>query len=135
MDAHGTGQLCDTRNRHLYLLAGRHDEVAKLVDDNHDIGHVFMTIGQAQLVVDILAVVFFDVFRSRHLEQVVTGVHQFAQAVQGIDHLLHVGDDRFIRVWHLRHEMVGNGTVDAELHLLGVAEHEFQFIGMLLVEQ
>ena len=42
---HGTCQLSDTCNRLLDLFSSGHDQVTKLIDDHHDIWHVFMSVG------------------------------------------------------------------------------------------
>ena len=42
------------------------------------------------------------------------------------DSLCYVGDDGFVIVVHLRHEVIGNGRVDAELHLLRVDVYKRQ---------
>ena len=135
VDAHGTGQLGDTGDGELYLLAGGHDEVAELVDNHHYVGHVLMAVGQTQLAVHKLAVVFLDVARTGFLQQVVAGVHQHAKALQRANHLRHIGDDGLVVIVHRSHEMVGDGGVDVELHLLRVYQHKLQLVGVLLVEQ
>ena len=95
-----------------------------------------MTVGKAELTVHEFLVVFLDVTRTGHLQQVVAVVHQFAEGVERADYLGHIGDDSFLVariVGNLRHEVVHDGGIDGEFHLLGVNEHEFQLVGVLLI--
>ena len=138
MDTHGTGQLGNTGNRQLNFLTSRHDQVAILINDDHDVGHVTMTVGHAQLMLDELLVVLLDISCSRNLQEIIAVIHQFTQGVQGLDHLGNVCDDGFLFLiirWNLRHEVVHNRCIDAELYLLRIDEHELQFVRMFLIEQ
>ena len=94
-----------------------------------------MTLGEVELVVDELLVIFFNVTRASHLQKVIARVHELAEGVQRSHHLRHIGNDRLFLVLGKRcHEVVGEGRVDAEFNLLRVYQHELQLIGMLLVE-
>ena len=44
-----------------YLLARRHYEVAKLVYNHHDVGHVAVSLLGVELTVDELVVIFLDI--------------------------------------------------------------------------
>ena len=68
VDADSTSQLSNTCDRQFHLFACSHDEVAKLVDDDNDIRHVFMSISEAQFVVDVFLVILLDVSGSSLLE-------------------------------------------------------------------
>ena len=95
-----------------------------------------MPVGKLQLVVDEFVVVFLDVAGSGHLQQVVSVVHQFAERVQRANHLRHIRNDGFFLsgvVGNLGHEVVYDGCIDGEFHLLGVDQHELQLVGMLLI--
>ena len=134
MDAYGARQLSDTRYRQLYLFAGSHYQVAKLVDYHHDIWHKLMSVLRIELAVLEFLVVFLDVARSRYLQQVVACVHLLAQRVERAHHLGHVGDDGFgSLVGHHCEEVLFERSIDRELHLLGVNEHYLQFCRMLLI--
>ena len=61
MNAHGTCQLSDARDRELHFFAGGHDQVAKLVDDYNDIRQIAMTFLGVQMALDKFLVVFLDV--------------------------------------------------------------------------
>ena len=135
MYADCTCQLCDTCDRHLHLLACSHDKVAELVDDNHDVRHELVSVFRIESAVQELVVIFLYITRTGELQQVVAVVHECTQTLQCAYHLRNVGDDRFVVVVNLRHEVVGDRRVDAELHLLRVDEHQLQFVRMLLVEQ
>ena len=67
VDTHGTCQLCDACDGQFYLLAGRHDEVAELVDNDHDIGHELVAVLGVELAVLELLVIFLEVTRARFL--------------------------------------------------------------------
>ena len=136
VDANGTCQLCDTCNRQFYFLAGSHDQIAEFIDDYHDVRHIVVSVGKLQLVVDEFVVVFLDVAGSGHLQQVVSVVHQLAERVQRANHFRHIRDDGLFFscvVGNLCHEVVHDGCIDGELHLLGVYQHELQLVGMLLI--
>ena len=136
VDAYGTGQLCNTCNRQLYLLACRHNQVTELIDDDDDIWHVLMSVLRIQLAVNELLVILLDIARLGHLQQVVAGIHLLAQRVQRAHHLGDVCDDGIrLLVWYLGQEVLLNSGIDAELHLLRVYQHYLQFCRMLLVEE
>ena len=134
MDTHGTGQLGDTGDRQLNLLAGGHNQITELIDDHHDIWHIPVTTARRDLTVDELPVVLLDISGTHLLQQVVAGIHQLTERVQRPYHLRHVGDDGIgIVIGHLRQEMVDQRIVDRELHLLRVHEHDLQLCGVLLI--
>ena len=66
VDAYGTGQLCNTCNRQLYLLACRHNQVTELINDNDDIWHVLMSVLRIQLAVNELLVILLNIARLSH---------------------------------------------------------------------
>ena len=93
-----------------------------------------MTVGEPQLVVDKLIVIFVNLPYLRLLQQVVAMVHELTERVERAHHLLHVGDDRLILVLRQGGHVVGrNLIVDAELHLLRVDQYELQLIRVLLI--
>ena len=133
VDTHGTSQLGDTSDRKFHLLAGCHDQVAKLIYDYHHVWHIFMSVGQLEPVVDVLLVILLDVSGTGFLQQVVSAIHQHTETVERSYHLGNICDDRFFLVRNCCHEMVGDAGVNAEFHLLRVDEHQFQLIRMLLI--
>ena len=52
VNAHGTRQLGDACNGKLHIFTRRHDKVAKLVDDHHDVRHKLMSLFRIQATVD-----------------------------------------------------------------------------------
>ena len=95
-----------------------------------------MSVFGTEPMVEEFGVVFFDVSRSGFFEQVIAAVHQHAESVERSHYFRCVGDDRFVHVLvQRRHEVVGYGAIDAEFDFFRVDEHEFQFVGMFLVEQ
>ena len=133
--AHGTRQLRDAGDGQFHFLAGSHDEVAELVDNHHDVRHILVPCLGVKAACLKLGVVFLDVPHLGFLEQVVAVVHELAEAFERLHHLRHVGDDGVFAVGDFGEEMVLNRGVHAELHFLRVYHHEFQFGGVLLVEQ
>ena len=136
--ADGTCQLGNAGDGKLYFFACRHDEVAVLVDDNHDVGHIAMAVLRVELPFAELLVVFLDVPCVSLLQEVVAVVHLYAEALERLDDLVHVGDDGFFHVFvafDLCQEVVHDGGIEAELHLLRVNHHELQLCRMLLVEE
>ena len=85
-------------------------------------------------MVHVFLIIFLDVSCTRLLQQVVTAIHQHAEAVQGSHHLGYIGDDRLLLVRNSCHKLIGDARIYAEFHLLRVDEHELQFVRMLLVE-
>ena len=79
VDAHGTRLLGNTCNRQLYLLAGCHNQVAILVDDHHDIRHVFMASLRIQFAGNELAVIVLDIAFTGSHQQFVAGIHLYAE--------------------------------------------------------
>ena len=131
---HGTCQLGNTGNRQLYLLAGSHNQITELIDDNDDIWHETVTASGRNLTVYEFLVVLLDIPGTHLLQQVVTGIHQFAEGVQRTYHLCDVGNDWIgIIVGHLGKEVVDKRIVDGELHLLGIDEHYLQFCRVLFI--
>ena len=94
-----------------------------------------MSLLRIEAMIEELVVIFLNVSCSGEFQQVVAMVHERAKTLQRAHHLCYVGDDGFVIVVHLRHEVIGNGRVDAELHLLRVDKHQLQLVRMLLVEQ
>ena len=93
-----------------------------------------MTVVGIQLTGDEFLVVFLDVMGSGNLQQVVAGVHLLTERIQRAHHLRHISDDRVgILIWHLCKEVVGDGLVKTEFHLLWVDEYDLQLGGMLLI--
>ena len=138
VDADGTGQLSNAGDGEFYLLAGCHDEVAVLVDDDHNVWHVAMAVVRVELALAELLVVLLHVPCMSFLQEVVAVVHLDAKALERLYHLVHIGDDGLLHVFvafHLCQEMVHDGSIEAELHLLRVDHHELQLSRMLLVEE
>ena len=136
--ADGSCQLCDAGNGKLYLLACRHDEVAEFVDDNNDVGHVAMPVVRVELAVAELLIILLDVFGVGFLQQVVAVVHLEAKALKRLNDLIDVCDNGLFLVlvaFHLSQEVVDDGAVEVELHLLRVNHNQLQLCRMLLVEQ
>ena len=136
MDTYGTCQLGNTCNRKLDLLAGRHDQITELIDDDDDVRHVVVTVGQAELMVHVLMVILLNIARTSHLQQIVAVVHQFTEGVERTDHLGNVRDDSLLIagfIGNLGHEVVHDRRIDGEFHLLWVNKHELQLVGMFLI--
>ena len=133
--ADGSSELCDTRNGEFHFLSRGHNKVAKLVDDDNNIGHIFMTIFRVELTGREFGIIFLDVSRLGTLEQVVSVIHQLAEALERLDHLSDVGDDGIVAIRDSCKEMVFYGRIDTELHLLGVDHDEFQLRRVFLIEQ
>ena len=71
-------------------------------------------------------------------QQVVALVHLHAQGFKRLHHLVHIGDDGLVGLLcalHLCQEVLDQGIVQAELHLLGIHHYQFELCGMLLVEK
>ena len=108
VDTHGTCQLGDAGDRKLHLLAGCHNQIAKLIDNHHDVWHKFVTVSKFQAMVHVFLIILLDVSGSRLLQQVVTAVHQHAETVQCSHHLGNIGDDRLLLIRNGCHKLIGD---------------------------
>ena len=126
VNAHRPSQLRQSRDRHLHFLSGRHDQVGKLVNHEHDERQVLVTLLRIQPPRDELLVVFLDVSRSGFLQQLVTVVHLDTERVQGIDNLFCICDDRLFLVRQLREEVLLDETSlqDEEITDINIASNE-----------
>ena len=137
MYADGTRLLGDAGNWQLNLLAGSKDEVAILVDDNHDIRQIAVAVLRIELTVDELFVILLKLSHVGILEKTVTVVHLLTYGIKGLHNLCNVGDNWLVSIalrWYLGQEVVDKRLVDGEFYHLWVNKHEFQLCRMLLVE-
>ena len=135
VDADGTSQLGDTGYRGFHLTACGHDEVGKLIDDQHNVGQETVTFSREQPARLELLVVFDDVSALGGFEEVVTLVHLYAQGIECAHHFLHIGDDGIFRIGELGQIMALDTVVKRQFHLLRVDHDKFQLRGVLAVEQ
>ena len=135
MDTDSTCQLGNTADRQFHFLAGSHDQVAELIDNDDDVRHEPVSLFRIQLAADELRIVFLDVTAACLAEQVVTGIHFHTERIEGLYHLGHVGDDGVFSVRQLGQEVTFNRRIDGEFHFLRVDDDELQFAGVLLVEK
>ena len=133
MDTYRTCQLGNASYRQFHILARGHDEVAKLVDYHHDIGHIFVPFLGVEAAIYELLVILLDVTHMSSLQQIVACVHLHTDRVQCLHHLGHIGDDGFCLIGQLRQKVMLDIGVDAELYLLGIHEHELQLSRMFLI--
>ena len=96
VDTHCTCQLGNTCYRQLYLLACCHDQVTELIDDYHYVGQEPMPVVGIELAVSELLVILLQVLGMGCLQQIIALIHLYAQRLQGLHHLVHIGDDRLI---------------------------------------
>ena len=134
VDADGTGELCQTGQRLLHLASCRHDQVAELIDNDHDIRHISVTRHRRELACTEFGIVFLDITHLRHLQQVVAVVHLHAQGVERAHHLFRVGDDGIAVVGQRGQIVVLDGRIEREFHLLRIHQHELHLARMLGVE-
>ena len=113
MNSYGSGQLGYAGYRRLYLFAGCHNQVGKLIDYNDDVGQIAVAFFGIQLPLDEFLVVFLDVAHLCIFQQVVTGVHFDAERVERVHYLGGVCDDGLFFVRQLRQEVLFNDGVDA----------------------
>ena len=132
---YGTRQLRNTRNGEFDLLTCRHDKVTKFVNHHNDIRHVVMTMLGIELAGNEFGIIFLNVTHTRFLQKVVARIHFLTKTVEGLNHLRHVGNDGVAIARHLCQEVVFDGRIDREFHLLGVYHHDFEFCGVLLVKE
>lgn len=126
VDADGSGELRDSADGEFDFFAGCHDEVAKFVDDDDDVGHEVVAFFGVELAVDEFFVVFLYVSTACLFEQVVAGVHFDAEGVEGADDLVGLCDDGFFCVGEFGQVVVFYWCVDGEFYFLGVDDDEFE---------
>ena len=134
VDANGAGELCDTRKWFFHFLTGGHDEVGKLVDYHYYIRQELVSALRIETTSDELGVVFLDVAALRLFEQVVAVVHLHGERIEGLLHLLDVGDDGVFALRKFGEVVLLYLFIKRELHLLGVNEHKLDLRGMFFVK-
>ena len=134
MDADGAGFLRQTHHGSLDL-AGSHDQVGELIDDDDDIRQVTVAVMRIEPPGGEFLVVFGDIARPGLLTEFQTVVHLRTERVERIDRLAGIGDDRIVLRFHLGEEMPFDLGVEREFDHLGVDHHELQLRGVFAVEQ
>ena len=135
MDTDGTCQLCNTTYWKLDFLTCRHNQIAKLVDDDHYIRHKLMSILRIEFAFFELLIIFLDVSHLSLFKQIITSVHHCTKRIEGFNHSLYVGDDSLVLFFKFCEEVIFNRAIDTELHLLRVNHHNLKFRRMFLVKQ
>ena len=135
MDAYGAGLLGQTGYRLLDFPSGSHKQVGELVDYNHYVRHVCMTLERVQLAAQELLVILCNLPLTCNAQQLVAVVHLDAERFQRTDYFVGVGNYGFILVGQLGQIVLLQQTVEVELNLLGVYHHKLQLAGMLGEEQ
>ena len=130
----GARQLGQTCNRRFHLLAGRHNEVGKLVDDQNNVGEVAVAFFRVELAADKFLVVLLDVANHGILQQLVAIVHFDTQRIQRVNDLGGVRDDGLIRIRQLGQEVPLDLVVERQFYFLGIYQYRFDFRRVLLVE-
>ena len=101
VNTYRTSQLGDTSNRQLHILSRCHNQVSKLINHHHNIGHVLVPLFGIQFAGNKLLVILLDVAHMGRLQQVVAGIHLHADGVKRLHHLGHVGNHRLPLVGQL----------------------------------
>ena len=133
MYTYGTRQLGDAGNGQFHILAGCHNQVTELVDNDYDVRHELMPLFRIQTTVDELLVILLDIAHMGSFQQVIASIHLHTDRVQGLHHLRDVCNDGIFPVGQFREEVMLNHGVDAEFYLLGVYQHKLQLCRMLLI--
>ena len=94
-----------------------------------------VTLFGIQLALLELFVVFLDVAAGGHAQQAVAVVHLDGERLQGLDHLVGIGDDGLAIAGYLGQIMVFDIFVDAELDHFRIDQHDLELGRVLLVEQ
>ena len=135
MHPYGACFLCDTCYGFFHLLAGCHYEVGELVDYHHDIGEVAVAFFGIESFFDKPLVVFQNAAYIGVAQKHIALVHLHAERIECGKHFVHRCYDGLLLVGQFRQIMAFEHAVEAEFHHLRVNKHEFQFGGMLFVEQ
>ena len=143
MHTYRTRFLRDTCNRRLHLLTRLHDEIAILIDDDHDIRQVLVMqtvrhqLSRIQTTSHELIVIILQVTYTGVHEQFIAVLHLDHQRVQSVNHLVAIGDDDLlgIGIRHRRQVMFQQRFVWRKLDHLRIHHHEFQLRRVFLVQQ
>ena len=133
MNTDRTCQLRNTGNRKFHFLTGSHDQISELIDHHHDIRHKLMSFLRIEAAVDKLLIILLDITYMSHLQEVIACIHFHTNRIQRLHYLGHVRNNRFASIRKFGQKMVFNDGINAELHLLRVDQHKFQFSRMLLI--
>ena len=133
MNTDSTRQLGDTGNREFHFLTSRHNQVTKLINNDYDIRHKFMSLLRIQATVDKLFIIFFNVTHMRHFQQIIACIHFHANRIQGLHNLRYVCNNRFTTIGKLGKEMIFNNRIDTEFHFFRIDQNKFQFGRMFLI--
>ena len=135
MHTDSTCQLCNASDWQLHFLSSGHDKVSKLVDHDNDIRHVFMSTFRIKLMAEEFLVILLNIPCTSDLQHIIAMVHECTERLQCSHHLCNISDDRALIFINSSHEMISNRTVNRELHLLRVNEHNLQLVRMLFIKE
>ena len=135
MDAHGTGLLRQAGDRLLYLAAGSHQQVGKLIYNYHNIREILVSLERVEPAAQELLVVFGNLAHAAVTQQVVTLIHLCAKGAQSMHYLGGVGYDDFVGIGQNRQVVLLKFLIEVQLDLLGVDHHELHLRRVLCIEQ
>ncbi len=135
VDSRCARKLSKTGDRLFDLLAGSHDHVGKLVDNNHYIRQISVAFIGIETAVYEFFVVLADLFDFGLAQQFVTRLHFAAQRIERVDNFLGIGKYRILLAFHFGEEMLFEAREKRQFHLLGVDHHELHLRRMFFVQQ
>ena len=143
MHAHRASLLRNTRNRCLHLFSCLHDEVSILVNNHHYVWEVlvmqfaFYQFIWIESALGEFIVIILKCSNACSHQQFVSVLHLNNEGVEGIDHLIAIGDYHLVRVG-IRHScevMFEERFVWCKLNHFRIHKHHFKFRRVLFVEQ
>ena len=129
------GQLGDSGDRQFHFFTGCHNEVAELVDNDNDIGHITVAFFGIELAGDEFGIVLFDIAHSGHLQQFISIVHFYTDRIECLYYFVRIGDNGFFAIGKFRQEMAFDDTVNTEFDFFGVYHHELQLRRVLFIKE
>ena len=133
--ANGSRFLSQAHKRRFNLFARLHDKVAELIDDEHNIRHITVSVVRVELMLHKACIIVLDVALAGFFKQAVAVFHLSHKRVERWHHLLGIGDYGTVFFRQLCQIVMLELRIEAEFNHLWVDKHKLQFGRMFLVEQ
>ena len=133
--ANGSRFLSQAHKRRFNLFARLHDKVAELIDDEHNIRHITVSVVRVELMLHKACIIVLDVALAGFFKQAVAVFHLSHKRVERWHHLLGIGDYGTVFFRQLCQIVMLELRIEAEFNHLWVDKHKLQLSRMFLVEQ
>src|SRR5690606_11757994 len=131
--ADSTSQLREARNRSFYLLARRHHQIGKLIDNEDDIGQESVTFFRIKLSRHKFCIILLQITRTCILENFISVLHFNTKRVQCMNHLAGIRNDRLLRVREFGQIVPFKFAVQRHFDLFWVDKYKLELRWMALI--